>query len=228
MEPGILYVVATPIGNLDDITLRAIKILQSVDVILCEDTRVTHKLLAKLGIEKKLVALHEHTEVKEMRMIVQTLIDGLHVALVSDAGTPAIADPGVALIQMIHKQSVLVTIVPIVGASAVTGLLSVAGMWANQYQFLGFVPQKKGRETFFRTLEAATMTTVIFETPQRIEKTIQALSQFTDPARRIVIGRELTKQFETIYQTTVEHVATVLKASEVKGEFVIILEGTNL
>lgn len=218
-----LYIVATPIGNLDDLTMRALRTLQSVDVILCEDTRVTRTLLKKFEIEKKLVQLHEHTEPHELRAIVDSLENGIVAALVSDAGTPAIADPGVQLIQAVQKRGLSVKIIPIPGASSVAAALSVAGMWANQYQFLGFVPQKKGRESFFINVENSTMTTVIFETPQRIEKTISALANFKNPGRKITICRELTKQFETIYYTTVGEIGNVVK--DIKGEFVIVIEG---
>lgn len=225
MEKGILYIVATPIGNLDDITLRAVKILQAVDVIVCEDSRVSATLLKKIGIEKRLLVIHEHTDSVVLRQFVQSLADGVQAALITDAGTPAIADPGTAVVAMVAKLHPEVKIVPIPGASAVVSALSVSGMYANQFTFWGFVPHKKGRVAFFQEIENSEKVSVLFETPQRIAQTMESLAGFAQPSRKICVVRELSKQFETVYRGTVADAATLIPEKEMKGEFVLVIDG---
>lgn len=222
---GTLYIVATPIGNLKDITIRALSILKSVDFIIAEDTRVTKKLCVAYEIATPVVSVHEHTEPRRMREIVDRIMNGESAALVTDAGTPAIADPGVAFIVALRLRVPHAKIVPIPGATSVAVALSVSGLWSNQFTFLGFPPHQKKRDAFFREVDESDKTVVFFEATSRIAKTIEALSKMEPATREIVIGRELTKQFEHIYYTTPAEVLTAIPASELRGEFVIVVEG---
>ena len=227
---GTLFVVATPIGNLSDLSARTRETLQSVDFILCEDTRVTRGLLAHCDIHKNLVSLHHHSTQAQIDAVIRRLSSGESATFVSDAGTPGISDPGgklVAAVKLFNTHSpdvgnTTITLVPIPGPSAVTAALSVCGFPADEFQFLGFAPKKKGRQTFFASLVKAPMTTVFFESPHRIEKTLQALAGHI-PDRDIMLGRELTKLFETLYFGTPSQVLEKLKATSAKGEYTIVV-----
>lgn len=221
-----LYIVATPIGNLGDITIRAIEILKSVDKIYCEDTRRTTKLLAHFEIKKPLESFHEHSEGKIER-IVSELKDGDEIAYVSDAGTPGINDPGGKLVAAAREARVEIS--PIPGASSVTTLLSVAGIAADKFCFMGFVPTKKGRETFIKKMLTTDMPVVFFETAPRLHKLFDQLIDLGGVDRTLIAGRELTKKFEEIQTGTPselkEYFTKPFNSVQGKplGEFVLVL-----
>ena len=218
-----LYVVGTPIGNLGDITERAKDILGSVDLILCEDTRVTGGLLSKLGIKTKMAALHQHTKDSVHAKYVKLLREGHDLALVTDAGTPGISDPGGKFVELaVAELGEELHVSPIPGASAVATILSVSGMPADTFRFLSFPPHKKGRQTFFQELKNMPETVVFYESTHRIKKAMEQLVESV-PERKMVLGRELTKMHETIYRGTPSEVTEALKAGSLKGEFVIVL-----
>lgn len=221
-QSGKLSVVATPIGNLEDITLRAIRTLCECSYVLCEDTRVTGKLLAAHDIKAKLKRYDAHSSDTSHARILADLKAGQHIALVSDAGTPGISDPGVRLIEQARQAGLLVETIP--GPSALTAAVSIAGLPGNQFTFLGFVPQKKGRVTFFSALADYQHPVVFFESTHRIIKTLEAL-QMSVPKRQIELGRELTKLHEEILSGTPAELLAVLQSEPVKqkGEFVLIL-----
>lgn len=190
------YVVATPIGNMGDITLRAIEVLKSVDLILCEDTRQTKKLLDKYNIDRPTMSYHAQSKLAKTDKILKLLEEGKDLALVSDAGTPGISDPGAMLVAEIKenlKDSVLV--VPIPGVSAVITALSASGLPTHEFTFLGFLPHKKGRETLFKEIRESKRTMVFYESPHRILKTLESLQKFC-PDKKVCIARELTKIYE--------------------------------
>jgi 16S rRNA (cytidine1402-2'-O)-methyltransferase len=211
---SVLYVVATPIGNLEDITLRALRVLKEVDIILCEDTRVTKKLLQKYDIFKPLLSYHSHSTIQRADEIIALLALGKTMALVSDAGTPCISDPGSLLVRMIRDQLPGVKIVPIPGPCALTAALSAAGVPASEFLFLGFLPHKKGRETLFREIANSERTVVFYESPHRIKKTLESLKKHAGEERKVIVARELTKIFEEV----TEH-----EPSVIKGEFVVVV-----
>lgn len=220
---GKLSLVATPIGNLEDITLRAIRTLKECDYVLCEDTRVTGKLLHHYEISAKMHRYDAHTSESAHQQILDDLEDGKHIALVSDAGTPGISDPGVLLIERAREAGTLIEAIP--GPSAVTTAVSLAGIAGNQFSFLGFVPQKKGRETFFKSLKDYGHPVVFFESTHRIIKTLESLEQ-TFPETAIYIGRELTKMHEEMLVGSATEIIRTLSDNPVrqKGEFVVIVD----
>lgn len=220
---GKLSLVATPIGNLEDMTFRAVRTLKECDYVLCEDTRVTGKLLKHYEISNEMHRYDAHTSEMAHVRIIEDLQAGKHVALVSDAGTPGISDPGVLLIERARFADALIEAIP--GPSAVTTAVSLAGFSGNQFSFLGFVPQKKGRETFFKSLATFPHPTVFFESTHRILKTLEMLSK-TYPEAKIYIGRELTKMHEEMLVGTAAEILDILEAEPVKqkGEFVVIAD----
>lgn len=261
---GTLYIVATPIGNLKDITLRAIEVLKEVDMILCEDTRHTSRLLARYGISKPLVSYFQHSKLSKVEYIIDQLRHGKKIALVTDAGTPGISDPGGKLVEKLvslkvdkekntqtYKPENLQTeIIPIPGPSAVTAALSISGFPTDKFIFMGFPPHKKGREKYFKEITEAKYVVVFYESVHRIIKTLEQLSKslrgvpqkrddetiprksheiaaFTPFARnderKIVVCRELTKQFETVYRGNIQEVLESVKNDKIKGEYVIIM-----
>lgn len=218
-----LFVVATPIGNLEDITLRARDTLARADLILCEDTRVTKKLLARYDNARPVRAFHQHSSEKVTREIVQRLKAGEHIALVTDAGTPGISDPGNQLIaRVVEECGENVAIVPIPGPSALTTLCSVAGIPMERFLFLGFLPHKKGRQTMIRKISESDVPVVIYESPHRILKLLDMCNELM-PDALIVVGKELTKMFEKIYRGTVADVSRAIHADGARGEYVIIV-----
>ena len=227
---GKLSVVATPIGNLEDMTFRAVRVLKECDYILCEDTRVTGKLLKHYKIDSKMKRYDAHASEKVHKEILEDLGEGKHIALVSDAGTPGVSDPGVLLIQKIrtygHPMSIIV-VEAIPGPSAVTAAFSIAGLVGNQFTFLGFVPHKKGRQTFFKGLASYKHPVIFFESTHRILKTLEALKE-EYPNRTLHIGRELTKMHEEMLIGAPEAILSILETEPVrqKGEFVIIMNKT--
>ena len=223
IEKQTLYVVATPIGNLADITLRALAVLQKVDMICAEDTRVTAQLLSAYGIQGKLVSVREHNEQQMADKIIAHLSDGLSVAQVSDAGTPAVCDPGAKLAARVREAGFKV--VPVVGASAVMGALSVAGVTESDFYFNGFLPPKAGeRQKLLDKWAEADFPIVMFETPHRIEASLaDMVEQFPD--RRLTLAREITKTFETFLSGTVAEIQAALKndSNQTRGEMVLVL-----
>lgn len=223
MKMGKLSLVATPIGNLEDVTLRALRTLKECDYILCEDTRVTGKLLAHYDIKNDMRRYDAHTSDLAHVRILEDLQLGKHVALVSDAGTPGVSDPGVLLIERVRMGEVPIEVIP--GPSAVTAAVSLAGIAGNQFAFLGFVPKKKGRQTFFKHLAELNLPAVFFESTHRITKTLESLADLY-PAVRIYIGRELTKMHEEMLIGTPKEILSTLETEPVrqKGEFVVIID----
>ena len=213
-----LFIIATPIGNLGDITDRAKTVLSEVDVVLCEDTRVTAKLMSSLKIRPTLRTFHEHTNPLERKKIVDELVNGKSIALVTDAGTPGISDPGGFLVA--DAVAAGVKVVPIPGPSAMIAALSIAGIPLDRFTFVGFPPNKKGRETFFRELGTIDHAVVVYESTHRIMKTLEQLAPLH---RSLIVCRELTKLHETIYRGTAEQIVKELDATSTRGEFVIIL-----
>ncbi len=215
-----LYIVATPIGNLEDITLRALNVLKSVEVIACEDTRHTQKLLSKYDIHKRLIATHAHNEKSSAKGIVGLLEEGLDVAFVSDAGTPAISDPGARLVTCVREAGF--NIVGIPGASAFSTLISVSGYVGKTFTFEGFLPIKKGKRiTRLKVLLERDEAFIIYESPYRVLKTLEELKDL-DPNRVVVVARELTKAYEEIIRDNVENVVNNFKErATIKGEFAI-------
>lgn len=228
---GTLYIVATPIGNLQDITLRAVDILKKADAIFCEDTRVTAKLAAHLGISVPLFTYHQHSGPKAVAGIARTLQEGMTVALVSDAGTPGINDPGGKLVAELLRLIPGLSVVPVPGPNAAVTALSAAGLPADRYRYLGFIPHKKGRRTFFAEVAAGDDTAVFYESKHRIGKALTELETALEgagtPDRPVVLARELTKQFETLYRGTIRDVAAALAADKALGEFVVVVGPKN-
>lgn len=225
MTQSILYVVATPIGNLGDITLRALDILKSVDIIAAEDTRHTAGLLSHFGITKKIIAVHEHNEHKSAQMLLERLQAGERVALVTDAGTPGISDPGAVVVDTLHDAGVKV--VPIPGVSAVIAALSVSGITKNGFSFIGFLPASGTQRR--KALEACKIlehTLVFYEAPHRIIECIADMCKVLGADRRITIARELTKTFETIYRCALGDVQIWIESdtNQQRGEFVLLVE----
>ncbi len=221
--PKTLYVVATPIGNLADITLRALAVLQNADLICAEDTRVTARLLSAYGIQGRLVSVREHNERQMADKIIAYLSDGLTVAQVSDAGTPAVCDPGAKLAERVREAGFRV--VPVVGASAVMGALSAAGVTESDFYFNGFLPPKSGeRQKLLAKWAQADFPVVMFETPHRIEAALSDMAALF-PERRLTLAREITKTFETFLSGTVSEIQTALQADndQIRGEMVLIL-----
>jgi len=219
---GILYIVATPIGNLEDISKRALRILSEADLILCEDTRMTKRLLDHYEIKTKTTAYHQHTKIEKVAEIARFLKEGKILALVSDAGTPGISDPGNKLIAEINGiDPDLLKSSPIPGPSALTAAASVAGFPMDRFVFLGFPPVKKKRKKFFEEAVGADYPAVFYESPHRIVKTLKEVALLTD--RQITVCRELTKKFETIYRGSASDILVKLAPDEIRGEFVVIL-----
>ena len=219
-DSGQLFVVGTPIGNLEDITHRAVSTLKSVDIILAEDTRNSKKLLKAHKIETKMISYHEHSSEKEIEKIINLLLEGKDLALISDAGTPTISDPGYGLIRDCIKHDII--IVPIPGVSAITAAMSVSGLPSDSFTFIGFLPQKKGRLKKIEQLNNIENTVILFESPYRLEKT---LNQLLDNLgnRPVVVGRELTKLYEEVIRGNLSEVIKYFSKSKVKGEIVIMI-----
>jgi 16S rRNA (cytidine1402-2'-O)-methyltransferase len=225
-EQGTLSIVATPIGNLADITLRALDTLKAADAIACEDTRVTAKLLARYDIQKPLLIFHAQSGRQASARILQLLADGKHVALVTDAGTPGISDPGSALVREVRDRLADdARIVAIPGPAAVTAALSIAGVPTDEFTFLGFLPHKKGRQTLFQEIAAAPRTMVFYESPHRIEKALASLAETLPEERRVIVLRELTKLYESLVEGSAAEVAAHFAdhPGEVRGEFVVVV-----
>lgn len=220
-----LYIIPTPIGNLEDITLRALRILKEVDLVLAEDTRVSGKLLQHFGIEKRMMAHHMHNEHKSVEAIAEMIMTGLSVGMVTDAGTPGISDPGFMLVRECLKQGIEVECLP--GPTAFVPALINSGLPVDRFLFEGFLPHKKGRQTKLKWLALQPYTIVFYESPFRLIKTLEQIAEFFGPGRLVSVSRELTKMFEENVRGTVTEVLTHFKQKTIKGEIVIIVEGYN-
>lgn len=226
LTPGTLYIVATPIGNLGDISQRAIDILTQVDVIACEDTRHSGKLLSAFSIKNKTMSLHDHNERQRQDQVANMLKEGKTIALVSDAGTPLISDPGFHIVR--HCRSLGLNVSPIPGACAAIAALSVAGLPTDRFSFEGFLPSKSGaRQATLTALVDEPRTMVFYDAPRRAIDTVRDIVATLGGERYIVIARELTKTFETIHSDTAENFLAWLEqdANQLKGEMVLIIEG---
>lgn len=218
---SMLYIVSTPIGNREDITLRALRVLKEADLVACEDTRTTGRLLTGYDINVPLTSFHSYTDERKVNSLIAQLKEGKNIALVSEAGTPGISDPGFPLVQKAICAGV--HIVPIPGPSAFLAALSVSGFPLHDFHFLGFVPHKKGRETFFKELSQIPETCVFYESTHRIRKACEQLLQFVDQQRPMCIARELTKMHEEIMRGTVAEVCGMIGNKEPRGEYVVVL-----
>jgi 16S rRNA (cytidine1402-2'-O)-methyltransferase len=221
-----LSIVATPIGNLEDITLRALRILKEADVIACEDTRETRKLLSHYDIHVPTVSFHSNSGKAGFDKIVKLLEEGKSVALVSDAGTPGVSDPGLELVSVVRERLPDIKIETIPGASSLTAALAVAGLRVPSFVFYGFLPQKKGRETLFKEIAKSERASIFLESPHRIMKALESLKNAM-PERRVGLFRELTKLFEEHVIGTPAELLAILEAdtNHQRGEFVVIVEG---
>lgn len=219
-----LSIVSTPIGNLGDITLRAVETLRKCDGIVCEDTRVTGQLLSLLDLPKKeLISCHGYSDPRKVEGILRRLAEGQHLVLVSDAGTPGISDPGFALVSRARAEGIPVEVIP--GPAAFLAALSASGLPINRFVYLGFLPLKKGRQTLLRSLKDEERSIVFYESVHRIEKTLGEIAEAlqNQPDRPVVIARELTKMHEEIIATTVNRLSSVTQTLTKKGEFVIVI-----
>lgn len=222
---GKLYLVPTPIGNLDDITLRAIKVLQMVDIVLAEDTRTTQVLLKHLGLEKRLWSHHKFNEHAAVESVVETILGGETVALVSDAGTPGISDPGFLLVRTCLEHGVEVETLP--GPTAFVPALINSGFSCDRFCFEGFLPQKKGRSKRLQQLLEESRTMIFYESPYRLVKTLTQFAELFGADREAAVSRELTKKFEENVRGTLQELIDHFSAGEVKGEIVIVLSGKS-
>ena len=221
------YVVATPIGNMGDITFRAIETLKEVDLVLCEDTRETRKIFQKYNINTPTMSYHTQSKLAKTDKIFELLNEGKNLALVSDAGTPTISDPGALLIAKIKSDSHLshsVDIIPIPGPSAVIAALSASGLPTHEFTFLGFLPHKKGRETLFKEIAQSTRTMVFYESPHRILKTLESLQKFC-PNKKVCLAREITKIYEEFKTGSPVELSDYLIKNPIKqkGEFTVLV-----
>jgi 16S rRNA (cytidine1402-2'-O)-methyltransferase len=218
-----LYVIGTPIGNLEDITLRAIRVLKEVDLILCEDTRISRRLLNRFEIlNKQLTTYNEQKSGINAKRVIELLEEGKNIALVTDAGTPGISDPGTRLVQAAREAGFSIVAIP--GPSAVVAALSASGVPSDEFLFLGFLPHKKGRETLFKEIAAAERTVVFYESPHRVMKTLESLAEHI-PERSVVIARELTKIHEEFPEGTPAELLEYFNKNKekIRGEFVVIV-----
>ena len=222
---GILYLVATPIGNLEDMTFRAVRVLKEVDLIAAEDTRNSIKLLNHFEIQTPMTSYHEFNKYEKGRKLVEKLLDGMDIAVITDAGTPGISDPGEELVRMCYEAGVRVSSVP--GPAACVTALTMSGLGTRRFAFEAFLPaDKKEREAVLTELETETRTIVMYEAPHRLVKTLKLLSERLG-ARRITVCRELTKKHETAFQTTLSDAVDYYTANPPKGECVIVMEGRS-
>ena len=218
-----LFLVPTPIGNLEDITLRAIRVLKEVDTVLAEDTRTSGKLLHHLGIDKRMHSHHLHNEHKAVAHLIERLAKGEKMALVSDAGTPGISDPGFLLVRECLRNDIKIECLP--GPTAFVPALLKSGFSAERFTFEGFLPQKKGRQTRLQQLATEERTMIFYESPHRLLKTLTQLGEYLGLERRVSVSRELTKFFEETITGTLTEVLTQFQQKAIKGEFVIVVEG---
>ena len=220
MTTGKLFIIATPIGNLGDLTMRAKETLESVDLVACEDTRHSGILLSHYKIDKPKLSFHSHSGQAKVDKIMEYLKNGSDVGLISDAGTPGISDPAYSLIQAALEEKV--EVIPIPGTSAVITALCASGLPTDKFLYLGFLPVKKGRQTIFKKIAESEYTTVFYESPHRLIKTLSQLKDFLNPEAQIVVAKELTKIYETFYRGTLEEVLKMMPEKP-KGEYVVMV-----
>lgn len=220
-----LFLVPTPVGNLGDMTYRAVEILQHVDVILCEDTRTSSFLLKHYQINKPLTPYHQHNEHKIVQHLVDQMLSGKSFALITDAGTPGISDPGFLLLRECHKNKITVTCLP--GATAFVPAIVQSGLPCNQFIFEGFLPVKKGRQTAMRALAEETRTVIFYESPHRLVKTLKELAAFVGADREAAVVREISKKFEETQRGSLQNLAAHYELHAPKGEIVLVLAGFN-
>lgn len=218
-----LVVVPTPIGNLEDITLRALNVLRECDLILAEDTRQTHKLLTHFNIQKPMHSHHAFNEHKTVMNVVEKIRAGQNIALVSDCGTPAISDPGFLLVRACLQEAIEVECLP--GATAFVPALVISGLATDSFVFMGFLPHKKGRATAIKKIAEEERSIIIYESPYRVVKLLESLEEFATPERKVSVSRELSKKFEETIRGTIKEVLAHFKTNEPRGEFVIVIEG---
>lgn len=228
MPPGTLFVVGTPIGNMEDMTERAVRVLREADAVLCEDTRTTKKLLDRYGIKVPTISYHSKSSSGKHDAVLAMLEEGKNLALVSDAGTPAISDPGVMLVSQVYERfggNARVAAVP--GPSALVSALSISGLPASEFTFLGFLPHKKGRQTLFREIADSSRTVAFYESPHRAMKTLGELAKLLDSSRTVAVARELTKIYEEVVRGSAAEVLErfASRPDAVRGEFTIIVGG---
>ena len=220
-----LYIVPTPIGNLDDITIRAVQVLKKVDLILCEDTRRSKKLLNHLGIKSQLRSHHKFNEHSEVEYIVKKIKEDRNVAVISDAGTPGISDPGFLIVRTCLENEIEVECLP--GPTALIPALMVSGISSDKFIFEGFLPIKKGRKTKLSILALEKRTMIFYESPHKLLRTLLDFENFFGPKRKISLSRELTKLYEETIRGTVEEMKEIYKSKKPKGEYVIVVEGKD-
>jgi len=222
LPSGVLYLVATPIGNLEDITYRAVKVLQSADLIAAEDTRKTKILLDHYNINRPMVSYYSYNEKARAPQLIEKLLTGQSIALVSDAGTPGISDPAFHIVQRALENGI--SVIPIPGPTAFISALIVSGLPTDRFVFEGFLPLKKGRRTKFESLKLESRTIIIYESPHRIRKTLTEIQNYFGN-RNVVVARELTKKFEEIVRGSIQFVQSELEKKEPRGEYVVLIEG---
>lgn len=223
---GTLYLCATPIGNLEDMTFRAVRILQEVDLIAAEDTRNSVKLLNHFDIHTPMTSYHEYNKYDKGKKLVEKLLDGSSIALITDAGTPGISDPGEELVQMCHEAGICVTAVP--GPVACITALTISGLPTRRFAFEAFLPtDKKERENILQVLEREQRTIVLYEAPHRLIKTLKLLAERLGKDRKVSVCRELTKRHETVYRASLSEAASYYESHEPKGECVLVIEGMS-
>jgi len=216
-----LYLVPTPIGNLGDMTPRAIEVLKASDLILAEDTRTSGRLLKHFGIETKMTSYHAHNEHVATDKIIELLKEGQLLSLITDAGTPAISDPGFLLVRTCHEYGIKVSCLP--GANAIIPALAMSGLPCDRFYFEGFLPHKKGRQTRWKYLSTVDTTIVLYESTHRIKKALKEAEEFLNPERPIAVIKEISKVYETIYRGSIAEVRILLDEVNTKGEFVVII-----
>ncbi len=220
-----LYIVATPIGNLGDMTFRAVETLKSVDLVAAENTNTAKKLFTKFDIHTPLTSFHAHTNERKEDELVKKMKEGKSIALISEAGTPGISDPGFILVRKAVEAEI--TVIPIPGASAVISALSASGLPTDKFIYLGFLPLKKGKKKLLENLREEKKTVVFYESPHRIVKTISELSEVLGSERKIVLAREITKLHEEFFRGTLAEAVEFLNSKKVRGEFTVVLGGKN-
>jgi 16S rRNA (cytidine1402-2'-O)-methyltransferase len=219
---GMLYVVGTPIGNLEDITLRALRVLKEAEVIACEDTRQSRKLLDHYGIAKPLVSYHEHNEQQRAHELLERLAEGRNIALISDAGMPGISDPGYRVVRLAVERGI--PVIPIPGPAALIAALAASGLATDEFEFRGFLPAKAGqRRTSLEELRSLSHTLIFYEAPHRIVEALEDIVQILGPKRPVVVARELTKLHEEFIRGTAEEVLRILRGREVRGEITLLI-----
>ncbi len=222
---GKLYLVPTPIGNLEDMSFRAVKVLKEVDFILAEDTRTSGRLLKHFGIETPMFSHHQHNEHKSVAGAIQKIREGNSLALISDAGTPGISDPGYLLVRECLEDNIEVECLP--GPTAFIPALVISGLPCDRFHFEGFLPHKKGRQSKLKELSEKDCSLVLYESPYRILKLLEQITEFMGPLRKVSVSRELTKVYEESIRGTAEEVLRIFQDKNIKGEFVVVIEGKS-